>query len=565
MGVSRGLNYRYLRHLLLASLLNAVVAIEFDKADFEVHGLDQILDAFAAFEGDMYAGQIPTSQDPEKMEESKFMFWMFQPEAPSHPDTLTIWFNGGPGCSSFQGALFENSPVTSPQHPAGYFKSHADDPLAPNEWAWTKATNMMYLEIPQGTGFSTGPMPNSEFDISADVYGFLQNFYDTFPEFRGKELFLFGESYAGYYVPSVAHYIHQKNLEGTETEIALAGVGLGNGWVDAEVQGPAVIDYAFWHGLIDEPTKDSFFRVWEACKRGDPLPKPFHDFTIPDECNIMGAVMAAAGGEAFPPTSYIAPNPYDVTTFDLYPILFDDNSTYYTFYNNPEVKKALHAPEDITWLGCLPGAGRRRKLQQRRRMGSLPGKSLLAHDKPETMSPYMAELLEADIRVLIYNADRDLTTCVQGSERVLNAMDWKGASEWKSSGRALWMVDDKVSGYSKELEALTFLVVYNAGHLVPNNKPVESLELLRRFLSGDSFQDVALPSFLSPDLEGSSTTKASTIPSTLTAQQADLVPKPSSHAFRFFFTAALIVAAYGLGYWSAVRSASPRQAYNRVP
>jgi len=40
---------------------------------------------------------------------------------------------------------------------------------------------------------------------------FLIVFYNRFPEFKNRPLFITGESYAGHYIPSIASYIHSQN------------------------------------------------------------------------------------------------------------------------------------------------------------------------------------------------------------------------------------------------------------------------------------------------------------------------------------------------------------------
>ena len=165
-------------------------------------------------------------------------------------------FSQGPGCSSFAGALFENYPVTTPHFPAGYPKTKADEPLISNEWAWTKATNMLFVEQPAGTGFSYGELPETETNLSIQFYNFLVNFYDTFDMYP-KRLFIFGESYAGMYVPSIARQIYTENKKEDTKKMNLKGIGIGNGWMDAKVQGPMVIDYAWWHGMVSSPIQQS--------------------------------------------------------------------------------------------------------------------------------------------------------------------------------------------------------------------------------------------------------------------------------------------------------------------
>ena len=154
--------------------------------------------------------------------------------------------------------------------------------------------------------------------------------------------------------------------------------------------------------------------------------------------------------------------------------------------NLPGVKKALNAPEDVEWTGCMPGAGRRRHLAS----------TLLIHDQPVSTLPYIADLLDAGKRVLMYNGDRDLSTCIQGTEELLNNMKWTGADQWPTVKRGLWVVDGEVpAGYSKSHRGLDFVVIYNSGHLVPFNQPRNALDLFTRFLENRTFSDHNLPDF----------------------------------------------------------------------
>ena len=53
--------------------------------------------------------------------------------------------------------------------------------------------------------------------------------------------------------------------------------------------------------------------LWENCLVGAAMEPPFHDFTIPDECNFMTPTLTAACAGIFPDKS---PNTHDVTTWD---------------------------------------------------------------------------------------------------------------------------------------------------------------------------------------------------------------------------------------------------------
>ena len=472
--------------------------------DFLVEGLEDIQPAFGEFNGTMYAGRMPTNN-----QDGKLMFWLYYTNTDT--DSMVIWLNGGPGCSSFGGMLCENAPVTVPHYASGTPVTPLSPPLIANPFSWTRAAHMLYVEQPAGTGFSSGPLPKNETDVASDFYGFLSNFYHIFPSMKSKSLFIFGESYAGnmlhayeshfverlvtdtisliegMYVPSIARKICLENRKTqSDAKIPLAGIALGNGWIDATVQGPAVIDYAWWHGMIDLSTKNALHEQFRACIQDNIVQKPLHAFNTPDECGVMEAVQAAAGNGIT--SHHYGPNIYDVTTWDKYSFVFDRNGTFVQFFNSPRVQEILHAPKQY-WQLCLPGEGRRRQLEEH----------MLEHDEPVSVVPYIAELLDdAEIRVLIYNGDRDMSCCAQGSEMLLNDMSWSGSKEWKTAKRGVWLVDDEPAGYARATKNLEFVVVYNSGHLMPMNQPKTALDLVSRMVNGIKFGDEELPAFKAP-------------------------------------------------------------------
>lgn len=181
------------------------------KNDFLVQNLEKIQPAYAEFPGKMFAGRLPADNADRK---GMTMFWMFEPDVQEVPDTLVIWLNGGPGCSSFNcGVMMEHSPVTQPLRPAGFCCLKPTPDLDYNQHTWAKATTMLYVEHPWGTGFSYGlPEPATELEASGDLYAFVQNFFKVFDHLADRELFIFGESYAGMFVPSILRYFHHQNL-----------------------------------------------------------------------------------------------------------------------------------------------------------------------------------------------------------------------------------------------------------------------------------------------------------------------------------------------------------------
>ena len=257
--------------------------------------------------------------------------------------------------------------------------------------------------------------------------------------------------------------------------------------------------------MIDSVTKDALHREWQHCVlKQSQEPAPFHPYTIPDECGVM-AVVAKAAGAGLLPHGY-APNVYDMTTWDPYNVINLENTTIHNFFNTPEIRKALNVPDDFEgrWMGCIPGAGRRRRLE--RNHNEVDQLHLLDHDRPASMHKYVENLLDdAKIPVLVYNGDRDATCNAVGSELFLDGLqEWSGAALWKDAtkyNRGLWLPAEEdegqiIGGYAKEVQNLKFVVVYNSGHLVPYNRPAAGLDLITRLLAGQSYVDETIAPIL---------------------------------------------------------------------
>lgn len=89
----------------------------------------------------------------ESLNQSLF-FWHFdrvEELQPYETDKTLIWLNGGPGCSSLDGALIELGP----------YRLNSDGSLRLNAGSWNQKLNLLFLDQPVGTGFSpvgTGSM-----------------------------------------------------------------------------------------------------------------------------------------------------------------------------------------------------------------------------------------------------------------------------------------------------------------------------------------------------------------------------------------------------------------------
>ncbi|PIA46408.1 hypothetical protein AQUCO_01500149v1 [Aquilegia coerulea] len=200
------------------------------------------------------------------------LFYYFV-EATRFPSTkpLVLWLNGGPGCSSLgSGALAALGP----------FRVHKNGrTLKRNPYAWNKKANIIFLESPAFVGFSYSNR-SSDFNSSGDTrtahdaYTFLINWLERFPEYKNRELYLAGESYAGHYVPQLADVIIQKNIMPTTSQnmiINLQGLAVGNGLLDELLYMKSRIEFYYTHSLISEEMKDKLIScapiVSNACTK----------------------------------------------------------------------------------------------------------------------------------------------------------------------------------------------------------------------------------------------------------------------------------------------------------
>lgn len=81
--------------------------------------------------GEIYSGLIPIDYNNQ----SEALFFVFQPKLGEPSEDITIWLNGGPGCSSLGGWLQENGLWT--------WKSGTLQP-ALNPYSWVNLTNMLW-------------------------------------------------------------------------------------------------------------------------------------------------------------------------------------------------------------------------------------------------------------------------------------------------------------------------------------------------------------------------------------------------------------------------------------
>jgi carboxypeptidase C (cathepsin A) len=119
-----------MKYLLLTGLLALAVlaAPEEDRANITIPG----------YSLPWYSGYL-------EFDTGKFHYVFFNSQRDPVNDPVVLWLNGGPGCSSLLGMVYETGPFVFKEGTANFDI---------NEFAWNKKANLLFLSSPGGVGFS---------------------------------------------------------------------------------------------------------------------------------------------------------------------------------------------------------------------------------------------------------------------------------------------------------------------------------------------------------------------------------------------------------------------------
>jgi hypothetical protein len=96
-----------------------------------------------------FSGELPTRQfggyiTVDKKHGRHLYYYMVEAEGNPEEKPVVLWLNGGPGCSSFDGFMFEHGPFFFNFTDNSYNKLQ----LNLNPYSWHKAATMIYLDSP---------------------------------------------------------------------------------------------------------------------------------------------------------------------------------------------------------------------------------------------------------------------------------------------------------------------------------------------------------------------------------------------------------------------------------
>ena len=377
-------------------------------------------------------------------------YWLFNSRSSPSEDPLVVWLTGGPGCSSELAIFYENGPYTI----------NPDLTLKRNDFSWNNKANLLFIDQPVGTGFSNPQNPlhyaRNEEMVAENFYRFLIKFFATYPDLAFRPLYITGESYAGHYIPAIASFI----VAHPDSSINLQGVAIGNGWVSPSDQYPAYAEFAHENNLI---TNIHYYALQAAMKLCQGLiwtgiwPVAFFECQLAST-TVIGIPLAPAF------------NVYDIRRKCEHPPLCYDFTNMDKFIAREDVRKELGVGKR-SWTSC-----------------NMIVHTFLLGDWVTNLQSNVVSLLNNNVRVLVYSGDKDWICNWRGGEAWTNSLQWSGQGQFSQTNYEKWDVDGAAAGEYKNVEGLSFLRVYDAGHMVPMDQPLVAVEMLNQFIFGSPTQ-----------------------------------------------------------------------------
>lgn len=386
----------------------------------------------------------------------KLHYVFVESESKPESDPLVLWLNGGPGCSSLLGFLEEIGPYEFSEE--GAAKS--------NEFTWNKNANIIYLESPSGVGFSPAgaSIEFSDLTTAQDNLSAILNFFEKFNEYKNRDFYITGESYAGIYVPFLASSIIDYNDINSNSSINLKGILLGNPISDWSYEGEmAMIDFSYSHALYSTEQRREYEN---SCLNADDEVKCKNaKDSIYD--SIKGIFIYDIYRNCYPPTKAFDKEMNGNKLDYLLPLVEpcsgskgEFNLT--SYFNKPDVKKAFHV-DDIEFKNCNNDILRKYTYSD---IGSF------------FLYP---KLINRNLRIMIFSGDSDLVVPYTGTLNWINKLNLPISSPWRYWG--LDLDKEFLAGFVQEYTGLTFVTVRKVGHMVPQWKRKEAYKIFSSYLS----------------------------------------------------------------------------------
>jgi len=404
----------------------------------------------------------------------KLFAWYFPPTNPgaklSEAGTF-MWMQGGPGGSGTFGLFSENGPLVV---------NGTTKLVERREFSWASFQGGIWIDQPLGTGFSTvsteACLLNTSKQAADDVVDLLDQWATLFPEAASGPFVIAGESYGGTYVPWTAEALLTADASTHPAAAALSGnldrVLIGDPWADAPSQMPSYPDQLRAFSIVDTAQADVLaerFRYAVGNISLGTLEGRVHGF------RLWNAVWGDYNPTGF--TSLYESLSGCTDTLNVERCAYPAAIGYFSdVLGRDDVRAALHVP------GRQSGANSSLVYRQ---FAEVSG-AFAVGSKDQ-----MESLLRRGVRVLVYHGAVDAICGAITGDALLRSLRYPGRQAFVDAARSTWKVDqaDTASaGWVVEASGsnLTWVVIRNAGHLVPFDQPRAAFAMADRFIHGKS-------------------------------------------------------------------------------
>lgn len=392
-------------------------------------------------------------------EDKHFFYWFFESRNDPKNDPVLLWLNGGPGCSSMTGQFFELGPSSI----------NEDLTLTWNPSSWNQNASVIFLDQPVNVGFSysSNRVKNSR-AAAEDVHKFLTLFFDYFPQYSHQDFHIAGESYAGHYIPAIATEIQSHEDKNFNLSSILIGNGITDGKTQVDYYQPMACGEGGYPAVITPEQCDKMVADVPKCK------------ALIDFCYSSNNWLACVAPNFY--CNSVTMGAYQTTGRNVYDIreqcgesalCYEQEDWITAYLNQPHVLEAIGAEVEV-FEGCKNDVG---------------VDFVFDGDHNRPFHGDIADLLDDGLPVLIYAGDKDFICNWLGNRAWTDALEWSDADKFARAETNIWKAKvngKKVSaGTVKSAGLLTYLRVYDAGHMVPFNQPETSLDMVNRWVAGD--------------------------------------------------------------------------------
>lgn len=400
----------------------------------------------------MHAGHLEVNAENN----TNYFFWRFLKQENSSEirhEKLTFWLNGGPGCSSMDGALMEIGPL----------KLSAKGELQYHEGTWMESSDLVFVDQPGGTGFSYTNSYSSElYQVAEQFSVFLQQYFHVFPHDRTKAVYIAGESYAGQYIPYIADHLLQSNLT-----VNLKGILIGNGWVAPDKQSLSYLPFAMEENLLDTQAgyMTNLLKQHESCQRQLNVAETVESVSVASRAceKILSKILEVTLDKDASEDKQCM-NMYDYRLRDSYPSCGmnwpSDLKSVTPYLRRKDVMSCLNLKVVRKWEECN---GKVSKFFSA--LNSRPSVHLL----PDILSK---------IPVILFNGDKDIICNYVGTESYISDLVWGGSRGFTDPESIDWKYDGKQVGLVRSERNLTYIKVFQSSHMVPLDVPFVARGLL---------------------------------------------------------------------------------------